>query len=316
MISVAFFIVFAVAAAIYAMRVPAFIPQTDDERTYRRPKTVRWQYVATIVALIVGGIIVALAQPWSIEKIDVAHIGLKVNLIGDERGVSKYQYRTGWVVYNRYTEEVVEIPSNQQHVEYKPVVVFTKGGFASQIAPSFNYDVVAVHAGDMYVGLRRPLAEVEQTWLYTASVGAMNDVVNKWSVDDIFNRREQFEADVMAEVNKRVSKWFTLSQIRTNITPPQALANAINEKTKAVQEAQQMEAKNRVIQMQNLNKIMAAKGDSAQRVIEALSVAEAIRIKKQEVTPLYIEYMKVSNWDGKNPSTLVTSGSSTAVMVK
>lgn len=306
MIGIFTFVIFAIIAIVYALSNKA----SDGQGT------VRMRYVLTLIGIVVAGFILSIAQPYAVQKVDVAHVGLKVNLIGDERGMSSYKYRTGWVVYNVYTEEVVEIPSSQQHVEYKAVTVFTKGGFAAQIAPSFNYEIVPAHAGDMYVSLRKPLEQVVDTWLYTAAVGAMNDVVNRWSVDDVFNKREQFEGEVMAEVNKRVGKWFTLSQIRTNITPPQALADAINGKTRAIQEAQQMEAKNRVIEMENLNKIRSAQGDSAKLVIEAKAAAEAIRIRKMELSPLYVEYLKVQTWDGKNPTTLVTDGSSTAVMVK
>jgi regulator of protease activity HflC (stomatin/prohibitin superfamily) len=303
MIGISIFVLFLFIAIVYAVSHRATLATT--------PK-----HGVIAILIVVSGVIAAFAQPYAVQKIDVAHVGLKVNLIGDERGMSNFQYKTGWVPYNVYTEEVVEIPSSQQHVEYKPVAVFTKGGFSAQIAPSFNYEIVPDHAGDMYVSLRRPLEEIRDTWLYTAAIGAMNDVVNRWSVDDIFNKREAFEGEVMAEVNKRVGKWFTLSQIRTNITPPQALADAINGKTRAIQEAQQMEANNRTIQMKNLNRIMEARGDSAEKVIRAKGTAEAMRIQKEEITALYVEYLKVQGWDGKNPTTLVTDGSSTTVMVK
>ena len=120
----------------------------------------------------------------------------------------------------------------------------------------------------------------------------------------------------MSEINKRVGEWFALSQIRTGIEPPPSLKESIENKTKAIQDALAEQARNQVIRMANLNKIMTAQGDSAQKVIEAKAVAEAMRIKKEEITPLYVEYLKVTNWDGKNPTTLVTDGSSTSVMVK
>lgn len=295
------FILFAIVAIVYAV--------SNRENAGLR-------YFSIIGALLVTGLVLALAQPYAVQKVDVAHVGLRVNLIGDERGMSTYQYRTGWVVYNVYTEEVVEIPSSQQHVDYNPVSVLTKGGFSATIAPSFNYEIVPEHAGEMYVSLRKPLEEIRTTWLYTAAIGAMNDVVNRWSVDDIFNKREQFESEVMGEVNKRVGKWFTLSQIRTNITPPAELADAINKKTQAIQDAQAAEARNKVIQMENLNKIRTAQGDSAKVVIDAKGIAESMRIRKTELTPLYVEYLKVQTWNGVNPTTLVTDESSTAVMVK
>lgn len=301
MIGLFLFIVFALVALAYALK-------PRDWQTVQ-------PWVVTI-GLVLGGAFIGAMQPYSLERIDVAHVGLRINLIGDERGMSSYQYKTGWVIYNSYTEEIVEIPSSQQHVEYKPVTVFTKGGFAAQIAPSFNYEIVPEHAGEMYVSQRKSLEEIRDSWLYTAAIGGMNDVVNRWAVDSIFNYREGFEQSVMAEVNKRVGKWFTLSQIRTNIEPPKELAQAITGKTRAIQEAQEMEAKKKTIEMQNLNRISAAKGDSAEAVIRAKGEAESMRIRKLEITPLYVEFLKVSTWDGKNPSTLVTNGSSTAVMVK
>lgn len=303
MIGIVTFAIAVVLAAIYLVGQREKLPHN------KRP-------LGVAIGIVILGLVVSVLQPYAVQKIDVAHVGLKINLIGDERGMSTYQYRTGWVVYNTYTEEVVEIPSSQQHVEYSPVTVFTKGGFAAQIAPSFNYEIVPEHAGDMYVSQRKNLEEIRDSWLNTAAVGAMNDVVNRWAVDSIFNSREAFEQSVMAEVNKRVGKWFLLSQIRTNITPPEGLSDAIIGKTRAIQEAQRMEADNRTIQMKNLNRIMEARGDSAERVIRAKGEAEAMRLQKLELSPLYVEYLKVTKWNGENPSTLVTDGSSTAVMVK
>lgn len=304
MIGIITFTLFALVATAYAINNWQRI---DDGQT--------GPWVRTI-GLVVLGALTAWLQPYAIEKIDVGHVGLRINLIGDERGISQYQMTSGWVVYNTYTEEVVEIPTTQQHVEYRESSVFTKGGFSAQVAPSFNYQVIPEHAGAMYVNQRKTLEEVRDTWLYTAAVGAMNDVSNRWAMDSIFNYREGFEQAVMAEVNKRVGAWFELSQIRTNITPPKELAEAINGKTNAIQEAQKMEADNRTIEMRNLNRIMAARGDSAEQVIRAKGEAEAMRLQKMEISPLYVEYLKVTKWNGQNPSTLVTDGSSTAVMVK
>lgn len=319
MIGIFTFLVFAVIAGVYAMSAHAFdVTQSPDPYTRGgtvEKKTPKISYWLTVGGLVLAGIVVAFGQPYAIDKVDPGYVGLKVNLIGDQRGVSKFQYRTGWVVYNVYTEQVVEIPSSQQHVEYEATGI-AKGGFSVSIAPSFNYEIVPENAGDMYVSLRKTLGQIQDTWLKTASVGAANDVINRWSVDSIFNHRSEFEAEVMKEVNKRTIQWFRLSQIRTNITPPPSLQKAIAEKTAAVQEAQAAQAQNSVIHMENLNKIMTARGDSAQKVITASGDARAIAIRKEQITPVYIDYLKVQAWDGKNPSTLVTSGSSTTVMVK
>ena len=164
------------------------------------------------IVIAVVGILVGLVQPFSFERIDAGNKGLKVNLTGSERGVSSYQYKTGWVFYNVWTEQVKEFPLFQQHIEYDAQTVITKGGFAATIKPSFNYSLREDAIGEMFVNLRLDIKEVEQGWLKNAIVSSVNDVANRWEVDAIFNKREEFESAIILECNKRVSKWFTVSQ--------------------------------------------------------------------------------------------------------
>jgi len=159
--------------------------------------------------------------------------------------------------------------------------------------------------GDMFVNLRLPIKDVEQGWLMTAIVGSVNDVANKWNVDSIFNNREQFESAIIQECNKRVSKWFTISQLRTNITPPEELQKSIVDKTKAIQEVQVAENQKKVAEAEAARKIAVAKGDSAQMVINARGEAEAFKIKQQQLTPLYVEYLKIQKWNGQLPTTVL-----------
>ena len=125
-----------------------------------------------------------------------------------------------------------EFPTFQQTIEYPEQNVITKGGFPVTIHPKFNYSLKPGNVGDMFTNLRLPILEVEQKWLQNAIIGAFNDIVNKWSVDDIFNQREIFEGQIVVEINKRVNQWFIISQLRTNIIPPPTLVESITAKTK------------------------------------------------------------------------------------
>jgi regulator of protease activity HflC (stomatin/prohibitin superfamily) len=261
------------------------------------------------------GLIVAAVQPFSIERIDAGNKGLKVNLTGSERGVSNYQYKTGWVFYDSWTEQVIEFPIFQQHIEYSDQTVITKGGFSATIKPSFNYSLREDAIGDMFTNLRLDIKQIEQGWLKNAIVSSVNDVANRWEVDAIFNQREQFEAAIIAECNKRVSKWFTVSQLRTNIIPPQSLQSAIEGKTKAVQEAQAAMQRKLVAEAEAQEKIAIARGDSAKAIIDAQALALSMKLKQRELTPAYIEYIKWSNWDGKLPTT-IAGNSGTLLNIK
>lgn len=279
-------------------------------------KTEKLKWFTRPILILILGFLISLINPFSLERVDAGHLGLKVNLTGDARGVSDYTYKTGWVVYNSWTEKLYEFPTYQQHIDYNPQTVITKGGFSAEIKPSFNYALVSTTLGDMFQNLRLPIREVEQGWLKTAIVGSVNDVANKWAVDSIFNHREAFESAIVFECNKRISKWFTVSQLRTNITPPPALQSAIEAKTKALQDVQVAENQKQVAIADALRKIAIARGDSAKMVIEASGEAEAIKRKQTTLSPLYIEYLKVQQWDGKNPNTVLGNGSSTIISVK
>ena len=101
------------------------------------------------VIVAVSGIVLSLIQPFAVERIDAGHKGIIVNLSGSERGVAKYQYTTGWVVYNTWFRQVLEFPIYQQHIEYDDQVVITKGGFSATIKPSFNYSLKPEAIGEM-----------------------------------------------------------------------------------------------------------------------------------------------------------------------
>jgi len=259
------------------------------------------------IVIAVAGVLISLIQPFAVERIDAGHKGIVVNLSGSERGVASYQYTTGWVVYNTWFKQVLEFPTYQQHIEYDDQVVITKGGFSATIKPSFNYSLKPEAIGEMFENLRLSVKEIEQGWLKNAIVGAVNDEANKWEVDSIFSNRQQFEAAIVAECNLRLTKWFDVSQLRTNITPPEALQESIIAKTKAIQQAEASEQQAIAAIAEGKRKVAVARADSAETIINAQAAAKSIKIKQTELSPLYIEYLKAQAWDGKLPTTVAGS---------
>lgn len=251
----------------------------------------------------------AALNPINIERIDAGHVGIKVSNVGDDRGVGRTEYVTGWVFYNTWISRIYEFPIHQQHIDYEAADIVTKGGFRATIKPSFNYSINAGNVADMFQNLRVGVKEMEQGWLKNAIVGSVNDVANRYTVDSIFNHREEFESDIVKECNKRVSKWFNVSQLRTNIVPPTEIAESIIAKTRAIQEVQVAENRRQVAIAEAERKIAEARGDSAQAVIQASGRAEAIRKEQLSLTPLYIDYIKVQKWSGQVPTTVAGNGS-------
>lgn len=258
------------------------------------------------IAIIVTFLII-LVQPFKVERVDAGSVGIKVELVGDERGVGKYEYKTGWVVINTWLSKLYEFPTYQQHVEYPQQTVITKGGFQCDIKPTFNYALKSGDVGDMFSNLRLPIEQVEQKWLQSAIVGTVNDVANKWTIDSLFNNRQAFEANVVSAINIKVAHWFIVSQVRTNILPPSALKQSIEAKTRAIQEVQVAENTKKVKVAEGLSRVAEAKADSAVAVTKAAGEARAIKERQLSLTPIYIQYLKIQKWDGSLPR--VQSGS-------
>lgn len=284
-----------------------------QEGRYGTETKTNTKQVIKLSVVVVASFLLAAINPVTVERIDVGNVGLKVNNTGDERGVSKTAYVTGWVFYNSWLSRIKEFPVTQQHIDYEETSIITRGGFQAIIKPSFNWSVNSANAADMYQNLKQDVDQIKDTWLKNAIIGAVNDVANLYTVDSIFNHRAEFEADIVKECNKRVSKWFNVSQLRTNIVPPKEITQAINAKTAAVQEAQAAIQQKIVAEAQAQTQIAKAKGDSAQAVISASGRAEAVKKEQQFLTPLYIDYLKVQKWKGEVPTTVLGSNSNTLI---
>ena len=253
--------------------------------------------------------LLSLFQPFKLEKVNAGYQGVLVNLVGSDRGVSDVQLKTGWVTYNSYFEELYQFPIYQQNIAYEELPVILRGGFEASIRPTFNYNLKPEMIADMFAELRLDIKSIEQGWLLTAITSSINDVSNRWRVEEIFENREKFEGEIIRECNQRVEKWFIMSQLRTNIAPPLALKQAIEDKTKASQEAEAQEQKALVAIANGKRMVEQAKADSAQRVINASAQAEAMRIvaqgeadayklKNRELTPLLIQQQYLEKWKG------------------
>jgi regulator of protease activity HflC (stomatin/prohibitin superfamily) len=291
-----------IVATITFIRGEKTVKGTDryGDSVTRLNSTLLFKSIGIFVVMLFVGIF----QPYSVEKIDSGYKGLKISLVGSQRGVTNYQYKTGWVVYNVWTEQVMEFPTYQQHIEYDDQMVITKGGFPATIKPTFNYSLKESAIGDMFVNLRLDVKQVEQGWLKNAIIGAVNDVANTWEVDSIFGHRQAFEGAIVTECNLRLAKWFNVSQLRTNITPPEALQEAIIAKTKAIQQAEASEQQALTAIAEGKRKVAVARADSAEMIINANAAALSIKIKQNQITPMYIEYLKAQAWDGKLPTTV------------
>ena len=71
--------------------------------------------IAVLSVLIV--LLIGFFTIYDIRMVDSAEIGILVNRTGDNRGVSKVEIKSGWIMYNSFTHELHTYPAYAQIVD-------------------------------------------------------------------------------------------------------------------------------------------------------------------------------------------------------
>jgi regulator of protease activity HflC (stomatin/prohibitin superfamily) len=279
-----------------------------------------------LIILGVAAFILGLFSMTSCERIDAGHVGVKVNLYGDGKGIDDVTEVTGWVLYNPFTTKIVEFPTFVQHKEYKhngednpdeSFVVNSKDGSEFHVSPLLNYSVKREKVPYIFGKYRVTLDEIESGFLKTAVYDAFRVVANSYTADELISNREQFEVKVRKVLETHLlPEGFILAQFTSNLVYPQTFKKAIEAKNNAVQSA--LTAENRVKQAEAEAKIKIAQaeGNAQAMLTSAKAEAEANRMKQQTITPMLLQLEYINKWNGVLPTTQLGSGTNMIYNVK
>jgi regulator of protease activity HflC (stomatin/prohibitin superfamily) len=273
-------------------------------------------------SLIVGVFFIFLFSMVGCERIDAGHVGVKVNLYGDGKGVDDVTEVTGWVFYNPISTKIVEFPTYVQHKEYtkkvddygdvesdESFIVNSKDGSEFHVSPILNYSVKREKVPYIFQKYRVELPQVEQGFLKTAVYDAFRIVANSYTADELIGNRELFEIKVRQVLQKQLEpEGFVLSQFTSNLVYPETFKKAIEAKNNAVQAALRAENEVKTAEAQAKIKIAKAEGNAQAMLTSAKAEAEANRLKQQTITPMLLQLEWINKWDGQLPSTQLGSG--------
>ena len=241
----------------------------------------------------------------SCERIDAGHVGVKVNLYGDNKGVSDVTEVTGMVFFNPITHNIYEFPTFIQHKEYtgdNSFVVNSKDGSEFHVAPIINYSVQREKVPAIFAKYRRSLEQIEEGFLKTAVFDAFRLATNVYTADELISNRQKFEVEVRRILEGQLLKeGFVVNQFTSNLVYPETFKQAIEAKNNAVQAALRAENEVKTAEAQAKIKVATAEGNAQAMLTSAKAEAEANRMKQQTLTPLLIQLEYVQKWDGKLP---------------
>ena len=279
-----------------------------------------------LIILGVAAFILGLFSITSCEIIDAGHVGVKVNLYGDGKGIDDVTEVNGRVFYNPFTTKIVEFPTFIQHKEYKhngednpdeSFVVNSKDGSEFHVSPLLNYSVKRERVPYIFGKYRVTLDEIESGFLKTAVYDAFRVVANSYTADELISNREQFEVKVRKVLETHLlPEGFILAQFTSNLVYPQTFKKAIEAKNNAVQSA--LTAENRVKQAEAEAKIKIAQaeGNAQAMLTSAKAEAEANRMKQQTITPMLLQLEYINKWNGVLPTTQLGSGTNMMYNIK
>ena len=262
----------------------------------------------------------------SCTRINPIEAGFKIQNSGDYRGIDSLPLLTGWQFYVPWQSYIITIPTTMQHVvwserehegskSHEQISINCMGGSGFNVDIGLNYRVIPDMASKIYLKYKlNNLEDITQTFLRNIVRGAMQDISGHMSVDSMLNNLPSYEQAVREDLTKRFLKegfildGFNILAMPKPIDP--LLAKAINQKIIAKQNAETSKQQLEQSVAEANKKIATARGDSADIVIRASAQSEAIKQLQQQLTTQYIEYIRVTRWNGVYPSTMLGGNSS------
>ena len=286
----------------------------------------------------------------SCERIDVGNIGLKVNLLGDNRGVANIKEVSGYVLYNPFSQSVVEFPTTVQNVvwnksttEGKSIdesITFTSSeGISVNADVGFAYRILPAKAPQIYVKFKQvKLHNITDTYIRNQVRNSLSQEASKLPIAEIYGAgKGKFASDVTNSIRAALEDdGFIVEQFTFNgaLRLPANVEQAINNSIAATQKA--IEAENRVRETQALaaqavatahgqadsqkliaqgkadSAVIEAEGNSKAVLIEAKAQAQANELLSKSLTGQLIQMKQAERWNGQLP--WYTGSSSAPIM--
>ena len=211
----------------------------------------------------------------------------------------------GWVFYNPITTKVFSYPTYIQRKNYEAFNVNAKDASIFSMDPTIAYRINPEKACDIFTKYRKGIEDLENGYIRTCIYEAYCTCANQYTSDSLMSNRANFERDVRNRLEASLmDEGFIVEEFTSQITPPESLAQMINEKNAAVQSALKAE-----------NKVKEAEAEAKIRIAEAKGAAEAMQIKADaeayynrtiaaSLSPLIVQEDWIEKWNGTVPTVM------------
>ena len=266
--------------------------------------------------LFIGAAVLCAVMFVSCTKVEAGYIGLRVSLLGDDKG-SVEEVPAGRYFNCSPNVEYLRYPSFVQIAKWtEDDSTGSRTDEAIRFQSSEGLQVVADVGMDYRFNPEKGyVAEIFRT--YRKSPGEIADIVIRNRVrDSLVKFGSEYTADsiistgkveLMARVYEDIREQFAPAIEITGVywladpRPPQSVIDALNAKVTATQVALQRENEVKTAEAEAKKKVAEAQGQAESILTVARAQAEANRIIANSLTPLLVDSKKIEKWDGKLP---------------
>lgn len=260
-------------------------------------------------------VLLAGASLFGCSKVPAGNVGVKVYLLGGDKGVESEELGVGryWIGWNEelylfptFTQNYVWTQDKTEGSEEDESIRFqSQSGLSIGADVGISYHIQPVDVHKVFQKYRRGIEEITDVFLRNMVRDAFVAEASTRDVEDIYGEGKQVflesvEHRVRSQVDSigiSVERIYLVGDLRL---PPQVTA-ALEQKLVANQRASQRENEIREAKAEAQKKIEEARGYAESTLLKAEAEAKALRLRRQELNALIVQYEGIQRWDGKLP---------------
>lgn len=251
----------------------------------------------------------------SCTKVPAGYVGVKVYLLGKDKGVDNEVLGVGRY-YIGFNEELFKYPTYQINYVYtrdenegsssnEEFTFQTKEGMECSMDLGIGMHFNPTQISKMFQTYRKGEEDIRGIVVRNSLRDALNKIAGTMNVEYVYGEGKAKLIDSVQNVVKHaldstgiiIDKAYLIGSIRI----PESVKEALDSKVKMTQEAQKAENQVQKARAEAEIAIAKANGTAQSLLIEAKAQAEANRLLSNSITQTLVNYKAIETWNGELP---------------
>ena len=266
---------------------------------------------AKFYAAIAVSVITLVAWAQCFQIISPGTVGIKVNLLGDSRGINTETLSTGmhWVApWVRIYRFPIFMQNDTWEAKNEEFNFQTSEGLSVFANLGISYHLDRDSVPHIFAEYRRGIDEITHVFIRNYIRDALNKTASKMKIEDLYSSEKQdflegVEAILKSVLDKKgivIDKLYLIGKFHL----PETVVHALNLKIEAIQRAHQRENELKEAEAVARKQMALAQGEANALLIKAGAEAEANKLVMESISEKLIMLQAVQKWNGQLPQTI------------